>query len=151
MQQFRAVIEAHGKTATGIEVPAEVVEALGPSRRPKVRATVAGHTYRSSVASMGGRFLLGVSAEVRRAANVAAGDEVDVALELDEETREVVVPDDFAEALAAVPAAQTFFDGLSYSQRRWFVLGIEEAKKPETRVRRIDKAVARLAEGRGQT
>jgi hypothetical protein len=151
MQQFRAVIEAHGKTATGIEVPAEVVEALGPSRRPKVRATVAGHTYRSSVASMGGRFLLGVSAEVRRAANVAAGDEVDVALELDEETREVVVPDDFAEALAAVPAARAFFDGLSYSQRRWFVLGIEEAKKPETRVRRIDKAVARLAEGRGQT
>jgi hypothetical protein len=151
MQQFRAVIEAHGKTATGIEVPAEVVEALGPSRRPKVRATVAGHTYRSSVASMGGRFLLGVSAEVRRAANVAAGDEVDVALELDEETREVVVPDDFAEALAAVPAARAFFDGLSYSQRRWFVLGIEEAKKPETRLRRIDKAVARLAEGRGQT
>jgi hypothetical protein len=151
MQQFRAVIEAHGKTATGIEVPAEVVEALGPSRRPKVRATVAGHTYRSSVASMGGRFLLGVSAEVRRAANVAAGDEVDVALELDEEIREVVVPDDFAEALAAVPAARAFFDGLSYSQRRWFVLGIEEAKKPETRVRRIDKAVARLAEGRGQT
>jgi hypothetical protein len=151
MQQFRAVIEAHGKTATGIEVPAEVVEALGPSRRPKVRATVAGHTYRSSVASMGGRFLLGVSAEVRRAANVAAGDEVDVALELDEEIREVVVPDDFAEALAAVPAARAFFDGLSYSQRRWFVLGIEEAKKPETRVRRIDKAVARLAEGRDQT
>jgi hypothetical protein len=151
MQQFRAVIEAHGKTATGIEVPAEVVEALGPSRRPKVRATVAGHTYRSSVAWMGGRFLLGVNAEVRRAANVAAGDEVDVALELDEETREVVVPDDFAEALAAVPAARAFFDGLSYSQRRWFVLGIEEAKKPETRVRRIDKAVARLAEGRGQT
>ncbi len=151
MQQFRAVIEAHGKSATGIEVPAEVVEALGPSRRPKVRATVAGHTYRSSVASMGGRFLLGVSAEVRRAANVAAGDDVDVALELDEETREVVVPDDFAEALAAVPAARAFFDGLSYSQRRWFVLGIEEAKKPETRLRRIDKAVARLAEGRGQT
>ena len=151
MQQFRAVIEAHGKTATGIEVPAEVVEALGPSRRPKVRATVAGHTYRSSVASMGGRFLLGVSAEVRRAANVAAGDKVDVALELDEETREVVVPDDFAEALAAVPAARAFFDGLSYSQRRWFVLGIEEAKRPETRLRRIDKAVARLAEGRGQT
>ncbi len=151
MQQFRAVIEAHGKTATGIEVPAEVVEALGSGKRPKVRATVAGHTYRSSVGSMGGRFLLGVSAEVRRAANVAAGDEVDVALELDEEAREVVVPDDFAEALAAVPAARAFFDGLSYSQRRWFVLGIEEAKKPETRARRIDKAVARLAEGRGQT
>ena len=151
MQQFRAVIEAHGKTATGIEVPAEVVEALGSGKRPKVRATVAGHTYRSSVGSMGGRFLLSVSAEVRRAANVAAGDEVDVALELDEEAREVVVPDDFAEALAAVPAARAFFDGLSYSQRRWFVLGIEEAKKPETRARRIDKAVARLAEGRGQT
>ena len=128
-----------------------MVEALGSGKRPKVRATVAGHAYRSSVGSMGGRFLLGVSAEVRRAANVAAGDEVDVALELDEEAREVVVPHDFAEALAAVPAARAFFDGLSYSQRRWFVLGIEEAKKPETRARRIDKAVARLAEGRGQT
>ncbi len=65
MPAFRAVIEAHGKTATGIEVPASVVEALGSGKRPKVRATVAGYTYQSSVASMGARFLLGVSAEVR--------------------------------------------------------------------------------------
>ncbi|HVF75272.1 MAG TPA: YdeI/OmpD-associated family protein [Acidimicrobiales bacterium] len=150
MPAFRAVIESHGKSATGIEVPAAVVEALGQSKRPKVQATVNGYTYRSSVGSMGGRFLLGVSAEVRAKAGVAAGHEVDVSLELDTDVREVAVPDDFAAALAAEPTAQAFFAGLSYSQQRWFVEGIESAKKPETRQRRIEQAVARLAEGRGQ-
>jgi uncharacterized protein YdeI (YjbR/CyaY-like superfamily) len=99
---------------------------------------------------MEGRFLLGISAEHRAGAGIAAGDEVDVELELDTEVREVAVPADFAEALGAEPEARRFFDGLSYTQRRWFVLGIEEAKAPETRRRRIDKAVARLASGRGQ-
>jgi uncharacterized protein YdeI (YjbR/CyaY-like superfamily) len=69
---------------------------------------------------------------------------------LDEQPREVDVPADFAAALDAEPAARAFFDGLSYSQRSWFVLGIEEAKKPETRASRITKAVDRLAAGRGQ-
>ena len=147
--KFRARVESNGKTATGIEVPEEVVARLG-SKRPKVRVTIGDYAYRSSVASMGGRFMLGISAEHRAGAGVAAGDEVDVVLELDTEVREVAVPPDFAEALAAEPAARRFFDGLSYSQRRWFVLGIEDAKTPETRQRRIDKAVARLAGGRGQ-
>ena len=145
--RFRARVESNGKTATGVEVPAEVVASLG-SKRPKVRVTIGDYTYRSSVASMGGRFLLGISAEHRAGAGV--GDEVDVGLELDTEVREVAVPADFAEALAAEPAAARFFDGLSYSQRRWFVLGIEDAKAPQTRRRRIDKAVERLASGRGQ-
>ncbi|HZD38758.1 MAG TPA: DUF1905 domain-containing protein, partial [Actinomycetes bacterium] len=81
--RFRATIELSGKTATGIEVPEEVVAGLGNSRRPAVRATISGYTYRSSVGSMGGRFLLPISAEVRDRAGVAAGDEVDVDLELD--------------------------------------------------------------------
>ncbi|MPY92167.1 MAG: DUF1905 domain-containing protein [Acidimicrobiia bacterium] len=150
MQRFRAVLEQSGKTATGIEVPAPVLEALGSSKRPKVRATIGDHTYRSSVASMGGRYMLPVSAEVRALAAVAAGDEVDVALELDTDHREVAVPADFAAALAAESLAGRFYATLPYSQQRWFVLGIEGAKKPDTRQRRIDQAVARLRDGRGQ-
>jgi uncharacterized protein YdeI (YjbR/CyaY-like superfamily) len=81
---------------------------------------------------------------------VAAGDVVDVGLELDTAAREVTVPDDLAGELAREPDARRFFDGLSYSQKRWFVLGIEGAKKPETRQRRLVKAMAMLREGRGQ-
>jgi uncharacterized protein YdeI (YjbR/CyaY-like superfamily) len=71
-------------------------------------------------------------------------------IELDTEPREVAVPTDFAEALEQDMDAKRLFDGLSYSQRRWFVFGIEEAKKPETRQRRIDKAIRRLGEGKGE-
>jgi hypothetical protein len=111
--RFRATLETEGKTATGINVPAEVVDALGGGRRPRVAVTINGHTYRSSVAVLGGRYMLGVSAENRAAAGVEGGDTVDVELELDTAPREVTVPPDFAEALAAAPAARTTFDGLS--------------------------------------
>jgi hypothetical protein len=147
--RFNATILSNGRTATGIEVPLKVVESLG-SKRPKVRATINGYTYRSSVASMSGTFMLGVSAEVREKASVAAGDTVQVDLELDTEIRRVSVPPDLAKALKGEAAARRFFDGLSYSQQRWFVEGIEGAKKPETRQRRVEAAVARLREGRGQ-
>lgn len=146
--RFRAKILTSGKTATGIEVPVKVVEALG-SRRPKVRATINGYTYRSSVASMSGTYMLGVSAEVREKTGVAGGDVVDVDLELDAEERVVTVPPELAKALRREPAAARFFEGLPYSQQRWFVSGIEGAKKPETRKRRVEAAVARLREGRG--
>jgi hypothetical protein len=146
--RFRATIERAGKTATGIEVPDKVVSALGSSKRPAVRATINGYTYRSSVASMGGRFMLGVSAEVREKAGVAGGDQVEVDVELDTEPREVAVPADFAKALKADPKAKKFFDGLSYSNRRRFVLSIEGAKSKETRERRIEKSVASLRAGK---
>ena len=148
--RFRARSELRGKTATGIPVPAKVVEGLGAGKRPAVRVTLGGHTYRSTIAARGDRYLVALSAENRAQAGVAAGDEVDVEVELDSAPREVEVPGDFAVALDADADARRFFDGLSYSQQRWFVLGIEEAKKPETRRRRIDKAVERLREGRGQ-
>jgi hypothetical protein len=141
---FRATILLGGKTATGIEVPAEVVAALGASKRPAVRATVAGHTYRSTIAPMRGRFMLPLSAQNRAAAGVAAGDEVEVTLELDAAPRAVAVPLDFATALSRDPHAQEAFDQLSYSRRQWFVVGIEGAKKQETRQRRIAKAVVTL-------
>ena len=148
--RFRTTIQLSGKTATGIELPAEVVAGLGAGKRPAVRVTIRGHTYRSTVAPRGDRYLVGVSAESRDSAGVGAGDEVEVDIELDMEPREVAVPTDFAVALEQDAEAKRFFDGLSYSQRRWFVFGIEEAKKPETRQRRIDKTISRLREGKGQ-
>ena len=146
--RFRATIELGGKTATGFQVPDDVVTALGAGRRPPVRVTIGGHTYRSTVASMGGRFMVGVSAQNRTAADVAAGDEVEVDLELDTEPREVAVPEDLAAVLDGEPEARRFFDGLSYSRKQWFVLRIEQAKKAETRRRRVDEAVTMLREGR---
>lgn len=146
--KFRTTIELSGKTATGIEVPPEVVEALGSGKKPAVSVTLGSYTYRSTVATMAGRFMLPVSAEVREKAGVAAGQEVDVNLELDTAPRELVVPEDFAAALDASPKARSFFDGLSYSNRRRFTLQVDGAKTPETRARRIEKFVAQLAEGR---
>jgi hypothetical protein len=148
--QFRAVVELGGKTATGITVPDEVVAALGGRKNAPVSVTLNGHTYRSSLATVSGATRVGVSAEVREAAGVQAGDVVDVEMVLDTAPREVAVPADFAAALEAEPAAQATFTRISYSEKRWFVLGIEDAKTPETRQRRIDKAIERLREGRGQ-
>ena len=148
--KFRGEIEAAGKTAAGIEVPVRVLESLGGGKRPPVRVTINGHTYRTSVGSMGGRFLVSCSVENRHAAGVTAGETVDVELELDEQPREVVLPEDFVQALEPQAAARRFFDGLSYSERRWFVLGIEGAKTAETRHRRIVAAVERLQARRGQ-
>jgi Bacteriocin-protection, YdeI or OmpD-Associated/Domain of unknown function (DUF1905) len=145
---FRAAILQGGKTATGIEVPPEAVAALGSSKRPAVRATISGYTYRTSVASMRGRFMLPISAAVRQAAGVGAGDEVDVELQLDTGQRTVTVPPDFAAALDRSPAARRFFDDLSYSNQQRFVLSVEDAKTDETRERRIAKAVEQLRESR---
>lgn len=141
---FRADVELGGKTATGVEVPAEVVAELGSTKRPAVRVTINGHTYRSTVAVMGGRFMLPVSAEVRAGAGVAAGDRVDVHVELDTEVRAVAVPPDLAALLDAEPAAKRSFDGLSYSNQRQIVLLIDGAKTTDTRQRRLDKALADL-------
>jgi hypothetical protein len=145
--RFRAILQLAGKTATGFRVPAEVVAALGAGKRPAVRVTLNGHTYRSTVAPLGGVFMLPVSAEHRASAGVAAGDEVDVDIELDTAPREVAVPPDFAEALDRDADARRHFDGMSYSNQRRYVLGIEEAKGAETRQRRIARAVGELREG----
>jgi uncharacterized protein YdeI (YjbR/CyaY-like superfamily) len=100
------------------------------------------------VAVYGTEFMIGVSAENRTAAGVAAGDVVDVELELDTAPRVTEVPEDFAAALDRAPAARQAFDALSYSNKSFFVIGIRDAKTAGTRQRRIDKAVARL---RGDT
>jgi Domain of unknown function (DUF1905)/Bacteriocin-protection, YdeI or OmpD-Associated len=144
---FHTTILQTGGATTGIVVPDELVEALGAGKRPKVRATIKDYTWRTSIASMGGRFMVGVSAEVRAGAGVAGGDEVDVELEIDEAPREVEVPADFAAALAVNPAERARFERLSYSHQRRHVMAIEAAKAPETRARRIEGALKILRDG----
>lgn len=146
--RFRTTIEQSGRTTTGIRVPDEVVEALGAGKRPPVSVTINGYTYRSTVAVMGGVFMVSVSAEHRAGAGIAGGDAVDVDIELDTSPREVSVPADLAAALDAEPAARRTFDGLSYSNKSWHTLQIEGAKTDETRQRRIEKSIATLREGR---
>jgi len=148
--RFHTTIEQNGKTATGIRVPDEVVEALGSGKRPAVTVTINGYTYRNTIAVMGGVFMVGVSAEHRAGAGVAGGDEVDVDIALDTAPREVTVPDDFAAALDAEPKARATFDGLSYSNRSWHVLQVTGARTDETRQRRIGKSVDMLREGRAR-
>lgn len=145
--QFRTTLDPAGKNAAGFRVPPEVVAALGKGKRPPVRVTINGYTYRNTVAVYGDVFLIGVAMEHRAKAGVEAGDVIDVTLELDTDPREVVMPDDLAAALAAEPAAQARFDGLSNSNRRAVADLVSSAKNPDTRQRRIDKAVASLLAG----
>ena len=145
---FRTTILQSGRTATGIEVPPEEIIALGSGKKPAVRATINGYSYRTSVGSMGGKFMLPISAEHRTAGGLSAGDEVEVTLELDTEPRVVAVPDDLSAALDADPEARTCFDKLSYSNKLRHVLAIEGAKTPETRSRRIASSVSLFHQGR---
>ncbi|QHT58957.1 DUF1905 domain-containing protein [Paenibacillus lycopersici] len=148
--KFMTTLQLSKKTATGIHVPDEIVEALGGGKKPAVKVSIGSYTYRSSIASMGGKFMLGVSKENREGAGIEAGDEIEVELELDTAPREVSVPDDFAEALKRHGGAWQFFEGMSYSNKRRFVLNIEGAKSAETRQRRIEKSVELLREGKLQ-
>jgi hypothetical protein len=133
---------------TGIVVPPEALEQLGAGQRPPVHVDVNGHQYRRTVAVMGGQHMIGVSAAVRTAAGLSAGDPLRVTLTLADTPREVEVPDDLAAALAADERAGTFFAGLSNSLQRFHVDSVNGAKTAETRQRRIDKAVALFRSGR---
>ncbi|MGH9059353.1 MAG: YdeI/OmpD-associated family protein, partial [Acidimicrobiales bacterium] len=117
-------------------------------KRPAVSITIGKHTYRTTVASMGGRFVVPLSAENRAAAGVAAGEQIDVDIEPDTAPREVDVPADLGDALAGDSPAQQFFDALSYTHRKEWVRWIEEAKKAETRAARVSRAVASLGAGK---
>jgi hypothetical protein len=148
--RFTATLRLHGKTATGIEVPEEVVLGLGPSKRPAVVVTINGFSYRSTIAPYGGSYLLPVAADIRAGAGVDAGDVLDVLVEVDAAPRAVEVPADLAKALASHKGAKAFFESLSFSNQRGYVDWITSAKKEETRVARVDKAVESLAAGRKQ-
>ena len=125
-------------------MPTEVAGGLQAGRRPKVVITINGHTWRSSVASQGGRFLVGISAANRAASGIELDDEVEITLELDTEPRVVAEPTDLAEALDADPLAREAFDRLPYGLRRKHVTAVEDAKSTETRQRRITRLIATL-------
>lgn len=148
--RFRTTLLQSGATATGFEVPAEIVASLGKGKRPPVVVTVNGYRYRNTVAVFGDVFMIGISAEHRAASGIRAGDDLDVDLELDTAPRVVDVPADLAAALDAEPEARRTFDGLSYSNQSWHVLSVNGAKSDETRQRRIQKSVATLREGRSR-
>ena len=146
--KFTATIVQSGKTAIGIEVPPAVVATLDSSKKPSVSVTLNGYTYRSTVAVMGGKFLIPVSKEVRSAAGVAGGDTLEVEVALDTAPRVLELPEDFALALSGDAAAKASFEGLSYSNRRRHTLSIEGAKTLETRARRVHKAIEDLRSGK---
>lgn len=146
--RFRAVVELSGKTATGFEVPADVVERLGGGKRPAVVVTVGPHTYRTTVGVMGGRSMVPLSGENRAAAGVVAGEEVEVGLARDLAPRTIEVPEDLAARLAGDPAAQATFEAATPAQRKEWVRWVTEAKKAETRTDRVARTVEALAAGR---
>jgi hypothetical protein len=146
--RFHTTILTTGKTAAGIRIPDDVLAALGTSRKPAVRVTINGYTYRSTVAWINGAPMVGMSAENRAAAGVTGGQDVDVELELDTQPREVTLPADFEAELEREPAARRTFEGLSYSDKRFHTLSIEGAKTDETRRRRIERSIATLRDGR---
>ena len=145
------VLKDQTVNATGIQVPEDVVTALGKGRNPKVKVTLQheGHesySYRGIVQTSSGRFMLSLSAENREAAGLHSGDPVQVTLELDTEPRTVDVPDDLKAALSAKAGALEQFEALSYSKRKEFVRQVEEARAQETRNRRIANIVTQMGD-----
>ena len=146
--KLRVELERSGPNTAGFAVPEDVVLSFGKGKRPPVTVTINGYTWRSTVAVMGGRYMLGVSSEHRAGAGVEGGQTVDVELEQDDAPRTVEPPADFAGALEADPDASRTWAALSNSNKGWHVSSIEGAKSDETRQRRIEKSVATLRAGK---
>jgi Domain of unknown function (DUF1905)/Bacteriocin-protection, YdeI or OmpD-Associated len=144
--KFNATVRLDGKTATGIEVPTAVLADLGGGKRPRVRVSINGYTYRTTVGSMGGRSLVPVSADVRTQAGISAGDRVAVDIVPDTEERSVRIPADLTAALDRA-RVRNAFDKLSYSNQHRHVLSVEGAKSPETRQRRIERVLDEVRKG----
>lgn len=147
MPRFRAELQLTGRTGTYVEVPLDVPALFGRAR-PPVRGTVNGAPLRSTIARYGDEYLLVINRQVREAAGAAAGDTVEIQLELDRKPRVVRLPKDFAAALDKDARAK--FDRMSYSHRKDYVDWIKEAKREETRQRRIAKAVELIRQGKPQ-
>jgi hypothetical protein len=141
-QSFKTTLLQSGKNITGIVIPDTVVEGLGGGKKPAVVVIVNGYTYRSSVAVMGGRYMVGLSAERRVESGLKGGDAITVSLALDDAPRVMEVPPDLQKALDKDRSARRFFATLSYSNQRRHIDPINAAKSPDTRARRIEKSVA---------
>lgn len=145
---IKTTLLASQGNATGIKIPEKNVEALGSGRKPKVKATINGYTYRTTVAYMGGEYWIPVVKAIREAAGVKAGDKLTLLLEPDNEPRTVEIPEILAQAFSANKNAKTAFDKLAYSHRKEHVRAINEAKKEETRIKRVEKAIEMLLKGK---
>ena len=141
---FHTTILKTGKNTAGIQVPEEIIEQLGAGKRPLIRVTIQGYTYRSAVAVMDGKYMVPLSAENRQAAGVQGGEEADVMLALDVEPRTVEVPEDLMAALKHA-GAMDGFDKAAPSMKKEYVRQVQEAKTQETRERRIEKIVEKLS------
>ncbi len=144
---FETTVAASGNN-TGIEVPGDLIEQLAAGERPPVLVNVNGYEYRNTVAVMGGRHMISISAAVRNATGLKGGDPIRVTLTVAGTPREVNVPPDFAAALAADERARAFFGKLANSMQRYHVDNINAAKSAGTRQRRIDKAIALFLDGK---
>jgi Bacteriocin-protection, YdeI or OmpD-Associated/Domain of unknown function (DUF1905) len=144
---FETTVAASGNN-TGIEVPGDLIEQLAAGKRPPVLVSVNGYEYRNTVAVMGGRHMISISAAVRNATGLKGGDPIRVTLTVAGTAREVNVPPDFAAALTADERAKAFFGKLSNSMQRYHVDNINGAKSADTRQRRIDKAIALFLDGK---
>jgi hypothetical protein len=144
--RFQAELKQRGP-GNFVEIPFDPPEVFGEAR-PPVRGTLNGLPFRGRIAKYDGEYMLGFRREIREGASVAAGDTVDVEIELDTEPRTVDVPDDLAAALDE--EARATFDRMAYTHRREYVEWINEAKRPETRTRRVAKAVELIREGKPQ-
>jgi hypothetical protein len=144
--RFDAVLERDPTgTGTFIRVPRDVHEKLDLRGRPKIQAVIAGHPYRGSLMPMGdGTFCLGVLKAIQESAGVRRGDTVAVELALDRAPRAVEPPSDLAKALARDRSLRAAWDRLSYTDKKEMARSLEEAKKPETRERRLASGLARL-------
>ena len=146
MERFTAILGGEDGERPLVEVPFDVKERFGRARAP-VRGTVDGAAFRTTVAVYGGRYYLGFNEELRERAGIVIGDEVEVTLELDREPRTVDVPPALAAALEKDSKAKAAFDGLSFTHRNEYARWISEAKREETRTRRLEQAVAMLRDG----
>lgn len=147
-QTFEVLLEKHeGMDATGITIPFDVEKIFGAKRVP-VKIRINGADYRSTIVRMGGRYMLGIPKKFRAAAGISAGENITVEMERDTELRIIIPPEDFAHALAENSRAKESWENLSYTHKKEYVVAIEEAKKPETRARRIAKAIEQIAAGK---
>jgi hypothetical protein len=144
---FETTVAAQGNN-TGIVVPDQVIDQLAVGKRPPVIVNVNGYEYRYTVAVMGGKHMIGISAAIRKATGLKGGDPIRVTLTVADTAREVNVPDDFAAALAADGRVGGFFEKLSNSMQRYHVDNINAAKSDETRQRRIEKAISLFRDGK---
>jgi hypothetical protein len=148
-KRFRVLLEKHENSeATGITIPFDVEKTYGTRSRVPVRGTINGFPYRGTIFPLGGKYIFVVNRELRANAKVKGGEMISMEMERDDEPRIITPPPDLARALRANRAAQAAWDKLSYTHKKEHARAVEDAKRPETRVRRIEKAIAQLSEGK---